>query len=178
LASSGGHALTAPPGESLVGFLQHLISAAQFKEAIEFLAFALPKREAVWWACLCARSQLEDHAARTDLAALEAAESWVYKPTEENRRAAMACAHATKFDTPSAWAAVGAFWSAGSIAPPDGAVVQPAPHLAGVAVAGAVALAAVQREPTMADQKRQRYIEMAIDIANGGNGRLDTRSKM
>jgi hypothetical protein len=42
----------------------------------------------------------------------------------------------------------------------------------GCAVAGAVTLAAVKSEPQLADQKRERYLASAIDIANGGTGRL------
>jgi hypothetical protein len=42
----------------------------------------------------------------------------------------------------------------------------------GRAVAGAVMLAAVKSEPQFAHQKRERYLASAIDIANGGNGRL------
>src|SRR5262249_60276058 len=75
--------------------------------------------------------------------AVAAAEAWVYKPTEENRRAAMSKAQATQFDTPCAWAAVAAFWSGGSMAPPDVPVVPPPPFLIGRAVSGAVMRAAV-----------------------------------
>jgi hypothetical protein len=173
---AGGLALSPQPGASPGAFLEQLISGAKFNEAVHFLAFALPKREAVWWACLCARSVLGDPAPPPVLAAVEAAEAWVYRPTDETRRNAMARAQAAKFDSPGAWAAVGAFWSGGSIAPPDLPAVPPAPHLTGVAVAGAITLAAVQTEPALADQKRQRYIEFAIDIANGGSGRLETKS--
>jgi Family of unknown function (DUF6931) len=74
------------------------------------------------------------------------------------------------------WAAVAAFWSGGSMAPPDLPAVPPAPHLTGVAVAGAVSLAAVRSDPSLADDKRRRYIEIALDIANGGNGRLEPKS--
>jgi hypothetical protein len=43
--------------------------------------------------------------------------------------------------------------------------------LRGVAVAGAVGLAAVQSDPLRADEKRERFIAAAVDIANGGTGR-------
>jgi hypothetical protein len=80
-----------------------------------------------------------------------------------------------KFETPAAWAAVAAFWSGPSMAPPDLPAVPPAPHLTGVAVFGAVTLAAVQTEAALADEKRQRYIKIAVDIANGGSGRVDVK---
>ncbi len=175
LAQAAGQNLPPGDGATPAAFLEQLISRSAFDEAVQFLAFALPKREAVWWACLCARSDLRDPVPAPALAALTAAEAWVYRPTEENRRAAMERAQETKFDTSSAWAAVAAFWSGGSLAPPDLPAVTPAAHLSGAAVAGAVTLAAVQTEPELADEKRQRYIKIAIDIANGGSGRIEAK---
>ena len=31
------------------------MDAHEYTDAVRFLAHALPKREAVWWACLCVR---------------------------------------------------------------------------------------------------------------------------
>ena len=104
------------------------------------------------------------------VAALVAAETWVRKPTDENRRAAMAAAQATNFQAPAAWAAVAAFWSGGSMAPAGLPEVPPGAHLTGVAVAGAVTLAAVQTDPQKADEKRKTFMAAAVNIANGGNG--------
>lgn len=176
LAAEGGHVIVPAQTASAPDFLQELVADGKLNEAVHFLAYALPKREAVWWACLCARSAARAAASPPVQAALEAAEAWVYKPTDDNRRACMANAQATKFDAPGVWAAVAAFWSGGSMGPKEHAPILPAPHLCGVAVVGAVTLAAVQTEPQLADQKRRRYIEMAIDIANGGSGRLDGKA--
>jgi hypothetical protein len=176
LAAEGGHVLVPAETASAPDFLQKLIAAGKLSEAVLFLAYALPKREAVWWACLCARAAGRAGASPPIEAALEAAEAWVYKPTDDNRRTCMTSAQATKFDAPGVWAAVAAFWSGGSMGPRDHAPIVPAPHLTGVAVVGAVTLAAVQTDPQLADQKRRRYIEMAIDIANGGSGRLDGKA--
>ena len=104
--------------------------------------------------------------------AVEAAESWVRKPTEEHRRAAMVRARATDFKSPAAWAAAAALERRGASSPENLPEVPAPPHLMGCAVAGAVMLAAVKSEPELANQKRERYLASAIDIANGGNGRL------
>jgi hypothetical protein len=176
LAAEGGHVLAPAQTASAPDYLQELVAAGKLNEAVHFLAYALPKREAVWWACLCARAAGGANVSPPVKTALEAAEAWVYKPTDDNRRACMTNAQTTKFDAPGAWAAVAAFWSGGSMGPGDHPPIVPAPHLTGVAVVGAVTLAAVQTEPKLADQKRRRYIEMAIDIANGGSGRLDGRA--
>src|SRR5262249_707152 len=122
--------------------------------------------------CVCARMELQEPVPEPMASALLAAETWVRKPTDEHRRAAMASAQAANFESPAAWAAVAAFWSSGSMAPPDLPGGPPAPHLLGLAVLGAVTLAAVLSTPERADEKRERYLAAAVNIANGGNGRV------
>jgi hypothetical protein len=150
-----------------------LAAAHRFPEAMRLAAHALPKRESVWWACMCARAVPDPLVAEGDMKALVAAEAWVRRPDEANRRAAMALAQATKMQTPEVWAAVGAFWSGGSMAPEGQPVVPPGEHLTGIAVSGAVVLAAVRRRPERADARFQRFLDAARDIAAGGAGRMD-----
>ncbi|MDD2761261.1 MAG: hypothetical protein PHH11_13350 [Methylomonas sp.] len=156
---------------SPVEFLNVLLVQALYPDAIRFLARALPKREATWWACICTRGVLPKDAPALSLRALEAAEQWVYKPTEDNRRLAEAAANATAFDGPASWAAMAAFWSDGSIAPENAAPVNAPDFLASRAAAGAVMLAAVLTEPEKAPEKYRYFVEQGVDIANGGNGR-------
>lgn len=150
--------------------VERLLQASLFPDAVRLLAQALPNREATWWACLCARDILEKDAPQAIPIALEAAERWVYKPSEENRRLAMTAAEATAFDHPASWSAVAAFWSGGSLAPENNPVVPPAADLNGKAVAGAVMLAAAAH-PERVDASYRRYLAQAIDIACGGDGR-------
>jgi hypothetical protein len=134
----------------------------------------LPKREAVWWACVCARETLRPEAPPAVAAALQAAEAWVYQPSEETRRAAMKHAETAKFEHAGSWAAVGAFWSGGSMAPPEAPVVPPGENLTAAAISGSVILAAVQHEPEKSEDKFRTFIDAAVDIANGGSGRKRT----
>lgn len=159
------------PQESVADFLSALLAAELMNDAVGVMAQALPKREAVWWACLATRTLVDAQTPPAVVAAIEAAEAWVYKPSDETRRTAMDRAQATKFDHPGVWAAVGAFWSGGSMAPPNLPAVPPAEHLTGVAVAGAVNLSAVMRQPEHAKDKLGAFLAQAIDIANGGTGR-------
>lgn len=159
------------PALDASGSLDCLMKHTLYIDAVRFLAHCLPKREAVWWACLCARDALPPEPPAPLVAAIQAAESWVMAPTEEKRRAAMAQAEAAGYRTPASWAAVAAFWSGGSMAPPGAPVVPPGDGLTGAAVAGAVLLAAVQTEPEKAPEKHRRFLEYGIDIADGGNGR-------
>ena len=156
-------------------FLRLLIDEALYADAVRFLARALPRRQATWWACLCARSVLGENPSPDMVRALELAEQWVYKPTEEHRRLTFPAAQAAQFSHPASWAAMAAFWSGGSMAPPEAPVVPPAENLTGKAVAGAVMLAAVQTEPEKSETKYRRFLEQGIDIACGGTGRLEAK---
>lgn len=160
------------PDISPAGYLDLLMQEALFSDAVTFLARALPKRESTWWACLCARRVLGETAAEPLSKAVEAAERWVYEPTEDHRRESYAAAQATGFDHPASWAAMAAFWSGGSMAPPGVPAVPPGDDLTGKAVAGAVMLAAVQTQPELAADKYRLFLRQGIDIADGGNGRL------
>jgi len=153
--------------------VQRLVALERFNDAARLAAHALPRREAVWWACMCARAVPDPSAGVPDEAALRAAEAWVRRPEEALRRAAMQAAEAAAFRSAEAWAAVGAFWSGGSMAPEGQPVVPPAEHLTGVAVAGAVVLAAVRVRPERGPARLQRFVASARDIAAGGAGRLE-----
>lgn len=153
--------------------LLRLEEAGLRNEAARLAAHALPKREAVWWGCMCARAVPDPALPAPDAEALLAAEAWVRKPGDEAlRRAAMEAAQKTAFRSPEAWAAVGAFWSSGSMAPAGQPVVPPPDHLTGVAVSGGVVLAAVRNRPERAQDRLGRFLAAARDIAAGGAGRI------
>src|SRR5437588_11854593 len=131
-------------------YLSALIDASHFDDAVRFLAHALPKREAVWWAWFCARRTAGAEPAPKIKASLEATEKWIAQPTDENRRAAMKAGEAAEFKTAAGCAGMAAFFSGGSMAPPDAPRVPPGEGLTGKAVSGAVILAAVAVEPEKA----------------------------
>jgi hypothetical protein len=166
-------------------YLEALVAAGHLVDAIRFLAWALPRREAVWWACQCIRAANPTVAASgslagsqpttgpvvatEDAAALVAAEKWSSSATEDHRRAAFAAAEAAKFETPAALAALAAFWSGGSLAPPKLPVVPPAEKLCPEAIGNAVILAGVLHEPEKADEKYRAFLQLGQDVAAGGN---------
>jgi hypothetical protein len=149
------------------------LEAAGFAaEAVRVLAHALPKREAVWWACMCAANTAPADLAAVDRQARETAELWVRQQKDEQRRAAMAHAEASGFQTPEAWSAVAAFWSGDSMSPASLPAVPPPPQAAGGAVAGAVALAAVRGDVARHAERLKRFLESGRNIAAGGPGRM------
>ena len=152
-------------------FIHQLVEQRLYPDAVRFLAHALPKREATWWACLCARNSLTDNAPANEIKAIELAEAWVYKPTEENRKLTLPAAEATGFKTAASWAAVAAFWSGDNISPVTQAIVPPDEKLFSKAVVGAVMLAAAQGEASKVNDNYQLFLQQGINIAGGGDGR-------
>jgi len=160
--------------DSSVEALDRLEQAGLLLEATRLAAHALPAREAVWWACACSHHTGSSGAEPTaETKVREAAEAWVRRPTDELRRAAMEAAEKVGFRSPEAWAAVAAFWSGDSMAPPEAPKVPPQPHFTGLAVAGAVALAAARGPASRREARLRRFLVSARDIADGGAGRLE-----
>lgn len=148
-------------------FLERLMAEKHHHDAIRFLAYALPKREAIWWATRCARLVGGTALSPEQRAALETAERWCAAPSEELRRAAMPASEKAQLKSPAGCAALAVFFSGGSLAPPDVPVVAPADDLTARTVAGAVLMAAVVSEPEKAEQKYQRFLDLGIAVASG-----------
>jgi hypothetical protein len=148
-------------------YLDELLEKRQYEDALRFLAHALPKREAVWWACLCARRVAGAQPPPAVATALQAAERWVADPSEDNRRAALPAAEAAALATPAGCAAAAAFWSGGSLGPANVPVIPPGEYLTAQGVAGAVLLAAVLTEPEKAPEKQRQFLAQGVEVANG-----------
>ncbi len=149
------------------------LEAAGFAaEAVRMMAHALPKRESVWWACMCATNTAPADLPEPDRLARETAELWVRQQKDEQRRAAMTHAEASGFQTPEAWAGVAAFWSGDSMSPVGQPAVPPPASATGSAVAGAVALSAARGDVTRHAERLKRFLESGRNIAAGGPGRM------
>ncbi len=142
-----------------------LLERELYPDAVKFVAHALPKREAVWWAWITARRAAGEKPAPPIAAVLEATERWIAQPTDPNRRAAMAAAEKAGFDSAAGCAGLGAFFSGESLAPPELQAVPPGEHLTGKAVAGAVTLAAVSSEPEKAPEKFRNFVTQGLEVA-------------
>jgi hypothetical protein len=153
--------------------LQRLRSAGDLTAATRLAAFALPRREAVWWASMCALHTAPENQPQIELKTRETAELWVRRQDDTTRRQAMDLARQAGFAAPESWAAVAAFWSGDSMSPLGQPAVPPAPHLAGTAVSGAIALAAVRGDPSRRPARLERFLISFQEIAAGGAGRLE-----
>lgn len=172
-------ALPAPAAAAFSGCATASTAAARLlaggfqAEAARLLAHALPAREAVWWACQCAAYTAPADLPRPQRAARELTEQWVRQQTDALRRAAMEQAQLAGLDSPEAWSAVAAFWSGDSLAPLGQPKVPPAPHLPGIAAAGAVQLSAVRQGAARQAARLDAFLRSAHEIAHGGMGRLE-----
>lgn len=155
-------------GMTPVEYLEALSESEQWTEAIKFLTQALPKPEAISWASHCVRNGSVVDLAPAALAALEATEQWLANPTDDRRRAAHAAAEAAGLGTPAGCVALSVFFSGGSLGPKTlEHPIPPADDLTGKALAGALLLAAVIKEPENAPAKLQNFVEQGLEFARG-----------
>ena len=147
-------------------FVALLMEKALFPDAVRFIAHALPKREAVWWGWVCARRAAGDNPPPKIKASLDATEKWIAQPSEDNRRSAMAAAQKAEVGTAAGCAGLAAFFSGGSLAPPEAPVVPPGEFLAAKAVSGAVIFAAVATEPERAPEKFKSFVAQGVEVSN------------
>ncbi|ALN74618.1 hypothetical protein [Aureimonas sp. AU20] len=163
------------PSLSPQGLLTLLDRSGLFADAVRFLAFALPVREGVWWACMTGIAIPGAASADPD-PAYNAAQDWVYEPTDERRFLCLQAAESVQSATPGAYAALAAFWSGGSMAPEGLPEVPPDPVLAPTGIAASILLAVAAGDPRRSDQLFRDAIGRGIDIGNGGDGRQPSAS--
>ena len=149
------------------------LEAAGFNyEAVRVLAYALPKRESVWWACMCALATAPPDLGEEHRKARETTELWVRQQKDEQRRAAYDFGTAVEFKSPEAWAALAAFWSGGSISLPDLPAVAATPEACGKAAGVAITLSALRGRGDRQVERLKRFLESGRNIAAGGPGRI------
>ncbi len=155
------------PEQTPVAYFEALASAGHFADAVGFLAAALPRRQAVWWACRCVREASGAAPSEDDARALLAAETWAASPGDINRRKAMPEAEKVGFGQPAGCAALAAFLSGGSIAPPSLKEVPPPEHVCARAVVGSILLAASKAEPRAIAPTRRKFLDLGLAVARG-----------
>ncbi|WP_370981188.1 hypothetical protein [Agaribacterium sp. ZY112] len=152
--------------------IERLRDAGFFHDSVKLLAHGLPKREAVWWACLAARKAQTPETDEANINALLAAEAWAKKPSEDNRLRCKELGELTKSKTAASWAATAAAWCTGSMTPEGEPEVPPPEYLFAHAVAGCVSLAAALIDPEKLEENYKYFIAQGLDLARGGNGQV------
>jgi hypothetical protein len=153
------------PEHRLESYVPLLVDAGHAADAVRILAILLPTREAVWWAWMCARRVAGEQPPPEIATALLALERWLREPTDANRRAVMAAGEAADFATPAGCAALAAFFSGGSVAPPDAPYVPPQEFVAGKTIAASIVLSSVVNEPQLAPETLEAFLEQGVHVA-------------
>lgn len=154
-------------GGTLLECARALEKAGMAEDAASVLAQALSRRGAAWWACRAARLEAGGEPAARELRALEVAEAWVRQPEQIKAYVAQDAANVAGLAAPAGCAALAAFLAGESIAPPHLDPLPPQPHLAGMAAAGAVRLAAARRGPAEPARELTRLLAAGYAIAAG-----------
>jgi hypothetical protein len=152
------------PGATHRVVVQQLVTMGKFAEAVRIVAFAMPRREGVWWAWVTAKRATAPDAPAPLRASLEATERWIAQPTDANRRQAFELAQQADIGTPAGCAGAAAFFSGDSIAPANVQAVPPGPHDASKMIAGAVLLSVLSQEPEKAPEKFLAAIQQGLDV--------------
>ncbi|NOH23177.1 DUF6931 family protein [Vibrio europaeus] len=139
-------------------------------DLVQFLAHALPVREAIWWASLCIQLRI-DVWNSTQTQCIQTAQQWVQAPAEDLRRKAELLSNRLDLNCGPSWLAQAIFWNgSGSIVAPDLPAVLPDPFLYAKAVAGSINHAAALPNWKGSEEYYTQSLSYALDIANGGNG--------
>jgi hypothetical protein len=156
-------------------FFKTLCEHELFADALRFAAYALPRRDAIWWGSLCIW-QVQRPRPKPDVeAALQAVVKWVRDPSEEHRRAAEEAGKKLPANDAAAGLCQAVFLSGGSISKPKLPEVPPAPHLTAKRVASIVLGASRVVKDSAACQKH--FLGLALEVAEGKLGHSPTPKK-
>lgn len=160
--------LRGQPGMFLL--MERLEREGRTEAALRLAAYALPPREAVWWACMCARHTVQAEPVKADAAAAAAAEEWVRRPDDAARARAYRAARQARYRSAEAMAAMGVYWSraARTSSMSDAAAGQ-----VGHSIENAVRLASVRGPLPQQAARLRAFLRSARDIAMGGAGHID-----
>lgn len=134
---------------------------------IDFIAHALPAREAIWWGCLCFQHVCGETMSDPERAACRAAVQWILQPTEENRAAAKIPGDIAGAGTPAGALATAANQTGGNIAPPGAPPMAPGPFAPAKAVAIAVKIASTKSDPARIVETQRAFFELGVGVAEG-----------
>ncbi|MGE3808549.1 MAG: hypothetical protein AB7K24_28115 [Gemmataceae bacterium] len=148
-------------------FLEATLAQQRYQDAFDFVTHWFPKRQLIWWGCLCCWQGLRPRPSDQDALALRAALQWVIHPGEETRRHAERAGYAADIVTPAGNLALAAYLTGGSMTPPGAPDVPPDPQLAGDTVANVVTLLLAKIPAAEQPAVQAQFVRIALDIVSG-----------
>lgn len=167
--------LEAPASAGPEEVLIELDAKGAWLDILRVFAVMLPARERVWWGCLAGRDWIEKKGMK-ETPSLLASEAWVRQPNEDNRMKARATLDTAYVDDDTTNLAVSVLYGPGTLGPGDLAE-HPAPAGGAELTAMAMNLVALGEHSDMFEPYRDLLIDRAIDIARGGNGRVEMKTE-
>jgi hypothetical protein len=146
-------------------FVNALAANRQYLAGLDFMAFALPSREAIWWGCLCLQYATGHDLSESEKAACKAAVKWVLEPTEENRLAAKEPAEKAGQGCPAGGLASACLQTENPWGLPDPA--RKPSFSTAKSVTGAIKLASTKADPSRIVDTHRLFLELAIGVADG-----------
>ncbi|SHH01345.1 hypothetical protein SAMN05443551_1306 [Marivita hallyeonensis] len=162
--------VTAPTSAPVDVVLKELAEAEKSDiDMLRLLAAILPVRERVWWACLAARDIIGP-GVESETPSVRAAEAWVFRPTDENREAAIVSLDQATVKDLTRHCAMAVAYCDDTLGPGEMAEF-PAPPGASALAAFSMNLEALVAHRADWDGHLHILIDRALDIARGGNGK-------
>jgi hypothetical protein len=155
------------PAMSPREFVDVLVKEEKYLAAIDFLAHALPSREAIWWGCLSLQRTCGDKLEPWERRAFRIVVQWVLQPNEMNRAAAKQPADVLGPASAAGGLAAAANQTGGSVGPPQGPPLPPSPFAPARAVAIAIKMASTKSPPPEIQGTQRSLIGLGIAIAEG-----------
>ena len=148
-------------------FVDALVDKKKYLAAIDFIAHALPPREAIWWGCLCFQRTCGDKLEPWERRGLRLTVLWVLQPNEFNRAATKQPAEVLGPASAAGNLATAASQTGGSVGPPQGPPIPPSPFAPARAVAIAIKLASTKCPPPEIQPTQRSLIDLGMGIAEG-----------
>lgn len=168
-----GTPISSPAAAPVEVVLGELEAAGAFVDTLRLLSAALPARECIWWGCLAAEDVLQGQPVPRSLAA---AQAWVFKPTEENRELARQAVEAAEPDDETTLCATAVTMHDGKLGGGELAQYDAPQGGRATMIFGMNLKSLGTATPETFVAHRERLIDRALDIARGGNGRIESRA--
>lgn len=166
----------APASAPAKALLEELAAKEAWVDIARLMGVILPPRERVWWACMAGRDFTGMKPGGKPPQCLSTAEDWVRRPSPENRDKLADALDIADPDDETAKCAMCALYADGTLGTGDLAE-QPAPPGGSEIMAFAANMVALQAHEGDPNVYLQVLIDRAVDIARGGNGRIEPEAR-
>jgi len=160
--------LSTPASASVQTVLEALDEAEAPVDILRLLSVSLPPRECVWWACIAAHDVLGPDGKSI---CLTAAEAWVFDPSVENRERLRLVLENESAGDDCAPCATAAYYAPGNLGEGDmSEIAAPVGVVSACCFGMNLKILKVGPPP---ERCFQVAIDRALDIARGGNGKIE-----